>query len=340
MRRRRSFAPRALDTHPQVGVALAPIFASLDLKTLRAPQRGGRRRRRGRAPRRAALSFVAGAVVTANEARPRAVDDLLHRRRRAARGLLNQRRTASRMGSRCSLWRAPWPDAAAIVSSLAALFVLSFPAPEKPPRFRGDPRWRRAILRLPHGRRHFAEMLSRSARSPPPRTSLGPAFWILAAAALARHAGGGAARPPAAWRPARCWPAPLAAGFALLAGQGAFGNLAIAREYAVHRAEFIAQFWRHLAARRRRRRLRACLLRAAYGARASPRLHARVCFREPRHRADDPLHRTVRRADRAAFGLERALPFGSSERDRGHRPRAGDHRARRSIRWRRWCAVS
>jgi osmoprotectant transport system permease protein len=148
-------------------------------------------------------------------------------------------------GAALSFWRAPWPNAATIVACLAALFVLSFPAPEKP---RAT-----AVLLLGAalffaclaGAGHFADMLALGAR-PAARTSLGPAFWILVAVALLSMLSA-AQRAGLSLMLGAALVAALAAGFALMAHEGAFANLALAREYSAHRAEFAQQLWRHLA---------------------------------------------------------------------------------------------
>jgi osmoprotectant transport system permease protein len=148
-------------------------------------------------------------------------------------------------GAALSLWRAPWPSAAAIIAALAALFVLSFPAPEKSRAWAALLAGAALFFACLAGAGHFAGVLALAAK-PAARTSLGPAFWILVAAALLSMLDG-AQRAGLSLALAATIAAMLAAGFALMAGQGAFANLALAIEFAGHRAEFAQQLWRHLA---------------------------------------------------------------------------------------------
>jgi osmoprotectant transport system permease protein len=142
------------------------------------------------------------------------------------------------------LWRLPAPDAAAIAGFLAALLALCFVAGDR----------LRAIATLAAGAAlffaclaavgHAADLLALGARAAA-RTSLGPAFWIVVAVALLSMLHG--------TKRARLSPvsgvalgAALAGGFALMAQHGAFANLALAREFDAHRAEFLQQLTRHL----------------------------------------------------------------------------------------------
>jgi osmoprotectant transport system permease protein len=93
------------------------------------------------------------------------------------------------------------------------------------------------------GAGHFADLLALTA-PPAGRTSLGAAFWILVAVALLSMLN-------AAQRGVRLFLLLLAAaslpvGFALMASRGCLSNLALAREFSAHRAEFMQQLARHL----------------------------------------------------------------------------------------------
>jgi osmoprotectant transport system permease protein len=148
-------------------------------------------------------------------------------------------------GAALSLWRAPWPNAVAVVASLAALFVLSFAAPEKRRAWAALLGGAALFFACLAGAGHFADVLALAAK-PAARTSLGPAFWILVAAALLSMLDG-AQRAGLSLARAATIAAMLAAGFALMAARGAFANLALAKEFAAHQAEFAQQLWRHLA---------------------------------------------------------------------------------------------
>ncbi|MGO9673542.1 MAG: ABC transporter permease [Methylocella sp.] len=147
-------------------------------------------------------------------------------------------------GAALSLWRAPWPNAAAIVAALAALFVLSRPAPEQPRAWAALIAGAVLFFACLAGAGVLADMLALDAK-PAARTSLGPAFWILVAVALLSILNG-AQRAGRSLALAAALAALLGTGFALMAADGAFANLALAKEYAAHRAEFAQQLWRHL----------------------------------------------------------------------------------------------
>ncbi len=147
-------------------------------------------------------------------------------------------------GAPLALWRAPWPNAAAILAGLAALMPLSFPAPEKQRAAAAILAGAALFFACLVGAGHFAEVLAIGAR-PAARISLGPAFWILISAALLAMLDG-AQRAGLSLISAALIAAGLCAGFLLMATQGAFANLALAREYAARHAEFTQQLSRHL----------------------------------------------------------------------------------------------
>jgi osmoprotectant transport system permease protein len=147
-------------------------------------------------------------------------------------------------GAALSLWRAPWPNAALIIAALAVLFALSFAAPQKPRAWATLLAGAALFFACLAGAGHFADLLAVGAR-PAARNSLGPAFWIAVAVALLAMLNG-AQRAGLSLARGALLVAVLAAGFALMAYGGAFANLALAREFAAHRAEFAQQLWRHL----------------------------------------------------------------------------------------------
>jgi len=147
-------------------------------------------------------------------------------------------------GAALALWRAPWPNAALIIAALAVLFALSFAAPQKPRAWATLLAGAALFFACLAGAGHFADLLAVGARAAA-RTSLGPAFWVFIVVALLAMLNG-AQRAGLSLAHGAMLVAVLAAGFALMAHEGAFANLALAREFAAHRAEFAQQLWRHL----------------------------------------------------------------------------------------------
>jgi osmoprotectant transport system permease protein len=143
------------------------------------------------------------------------------------------------------LWHGPAPGAAAVAACLALLFALAFVAGER----------RRALAALVAAAALFfaclaaagaaADLLALAAR-PAARTSFGAAFWILVAVALlallnaAQQAGLSLSQ-------GALLSAALGFGVAVMAGWDVFANLALAKEFSTHRAEFFAELGRHLA---------------------------------------------------------------------------------------------
>lgn len=147
-------------------------------------------------------------------------------------------------GAALAFWRAPWPNVGLIIAAFAALFALSFAAPQKPRAWATLLAGAALFFACLAGAGHFADLLAASAR-PAARSSLGPGFWIAIAVALLAMVNG-AQRAGLSLARGAMLAAALAAGFALMAHDGAFANLALAREFSAHRAEFARQLWRHL----------------------------------------------------------------------------------------------
>jgi osmoprotectant transport system permease protein len=143
------------------------------------------------------------------------------------------------------VWRMPWRDAAAVAASLAALFALAFVRRTNIRTGAALAAGAALFFACLAAAAHGADFLALGARAAA-RTSLGPAFWIVIAVALLsmlNAAQRGGLSLAAGLIPG----ATLVAGLALMAKRGAFDNLALAREFSAHRAEFFEQFARHLA---------------------------------------------------------------------------------------------
>ena len=147
-------------------------------------------------------------------------------------------------GEALALWRAPWPNAALIIAALATAVRPFLRRAGKPRAWAALFAGAALFFACLAGGGHFADMLAAGAR-PAARTSLGSAFWILVAVALLAMLDG-AQRAGLSLARGAMFAAALAAGFALMAHEGAFANLALAREYSAHRVEFAQQLWRHL----------------------------------------------------------------------------------------------
>jgi osmoprotectant transport system permease protein len=142
------------------------------------------------------------------------------------------------------LWTAAGPFYSAGIAGLgAALFGLGLAPPRRVFCHAAAALALGLLLLLLAAIGHGAALLARGA-PPAARMSAGAAFWVLAGSAglaavdALQRAGGVAARVIAA--------AAFAAGFAALAGGGAFAALSLAQEYAGRHAAFAAALGRHL----------------------------------------------------------------------------------------------
>ena len=180
------------------------------------------------------------------------------------------------------------------------------------PRRGGAARGRRLVLRLPRGAGHFADMLALGAR-PAARTSLGAGLLdpdCRGAACNARRRA--ARRALAGARRARRRRA--LRGFRVDGRRGASSPISRWRGSSPPIASNSRAALASSGARRRGGRAGADLQRATDRARAAARAPSRPAFRRARNRADHPLHRSVRRVDRAAFGARRALSAACARR--------------------------
>ncbi|PNG26290.1 ABC transporter permease [Methylocella silvestris] len=160
-------------------------------------------------------------------------------------GFVNHAANRLADGVALPLWRAPPGDQALIAGALAAMVAASCLSREKPRALAAIGAAFALFFGCLVASAHFADRLAEGAK-PAARTSLGAAFWILIAlAALCALNAAQRGRLPFALRVAIG--AGFAAGFAALAQAGVFAQLALAREFAVHRAEFMVQLWRHMA---------------------------------------------------------------------------------------------
>ncbi len=159
-------------------------------------------------------------------------------------GFLNYAQNRLVSGVALSLWRSPFRDGAAIILSLGGLFALSFAPREKIAALAALAAGAALLFACLSGAGHFADVLAADAR-PAARLSLGPAFWIVVAVALFSIVNA-VQRAALSLIFRAVIGAVIVVGFALMARQGVFSNLALAKEFAVHRAEFAQQLARHL----------------------------------------------------------------------------------------------
>ncbi len=160
----------------------------------------------------------------------------------ASFGFLNHADNRLANGVALSLWRAPVADRAAIFASLGALFALSFLPVEKG-RAAALLAGAALVFACLGGAGHFADLVADRAR-PAERISLGAAFWLLVAVALLTMLD--AAQRGVSRFLLVAAVAALPLGFLVVARQESFAHLALAREFAVHRAEFMTELARHL----------------------------------------------------------------------------------------------
>src|ERR1700732_2000471 len=157
-------------------------------------------------------------------------------------GFLNNAPNRLAMGVAYPLSQAPALEAAAAMTGLCGLGLLSFARRRKLRSFATILAAALILWGSLAGAGHFAALLMK-AGPPAARASLGPAFWTLASVAIL-------ALVDAVQRgnfsfPARaCIGAAFCAGFLLMAATGAFDSLSLAREFLNNRGVFVHELLR------------------------------------------------------------------------------------------------
>jgi osmoprotectant transport system permease protein len=159
-------------------------------------------------------------------------------------GFLNHAPNRLATGVAYPLSQAPAPEAAAAMTGLCGLALLSFAKGQKLRSFGTILAAALILWGSLAGAGHFAALLMK-AGPPAARASLGPAFWTLTSVAILAIVD--AAQRGNFGFPARlCIGVASCAGFFLMAAAGDFDKLSLAREFSNNRGIFVSELLRHL----------------------------------------------------------------------------------------------